>query len=132
MKVYLDNAATTPIDPSVLQVMYEVMESTYGNPSSIHAHGREARSLIERARKKIANLLNTSPSELFFTSGGTEAHNAALWGSIAAYKPEQVITSPIEHHAVLHTLEALAGEGIDRKSTRLNSSHVKTSHADIR
>lgn len=114
MKVYLDNAATTPIDPSVLQVMHEVMESTYGNPSSIHAHGREARSLIERARKKIANLLNTSPSELFFTSGGTEAHNAALWGSIAAYKPEQVITSPIEHHAVLHTLEALKGEGMIR------------------
>ncbi|MGZ3777863.1 MAG: aminotransferase class V-fold PLP-dependent enzyme, partial [Mucilaginibacter sp.] len=70
MRVYLDNAATTPIDPEVLKEMYKVMESQYGNPSSIHAHGREVRALIERSRKTIAGLLHTSPSEIFFTSGG--------------------------------------------------------------
>ncbi|MGZ4000549.1 MAG: aminotransferase class V-fold PLP-dependent enzyme, partial [Mucilaginibacter sp.] len=78
MRVYLDHAATTPIDPEVLKEMYKVMESQYGNPSSIHAHGREVRALIERSRKTIAGLLHTSPSEIFFTSGGTEADNTAI------------------------------------------------------
>ena len=70
-RIYLDNAATTPIDPEVLKEMYKVMESHFGNPSSIHAHGREARTIIEKARKTVANLLHASPSEIFFTSGGT-------------------------------------------------------------
>jgi cysteine desulfurase len=78
MRVYLDNAATTPIDPEVLKAMYNVMENHYGNPSSIHAHGREVRTLIEKARKTIAGLLRTSPAEIFFTSGGTEADNTAI------------------------------------------------------
>lgn len=116
MKVYLDNAATTPIDPSVLEVMYKIMEETYGNPSSIHAHGREARSLVEKSRKTVAKLLNTSPSEIFFTSGGTEAHNAAIMGGISAYGIRHAVTSRIEHHAVLHTLEALARQGTLRLS----------------
>lgn len=116
MKVYLDNAASTPIDPSVLKAMYKVMEESYGNPSSIHAHGREARSLVERSRKTVAKLLNTSPSEIFFTSGGTEAHNAAICGGIAACNIRHAVTSRIEHHAVLHTLEALAGQGTLRLS----------------
>lgn len=116
MKVYLDNAASTPMDPSVLESMCKVMEECYGNPSSIHAHGREARSLIERSRKKVAGLLNTSPSEIFFTSGGTEADNAAIRGGIAAHGIRHAVTSRIEHHAVLHTLEALAREGAVRLS----------------
>ena len=82
MKVYLDNAATTPLDKEVLKTMVDVMESHYGNPSSIHAYGREARTLIERARKSIANLLKTAPANIFFTSGGTEADNTAIRSAV--------------------------------------------------
>jgi cysteine desulfurase len=105
MKVYFDNAATTPIDPEVLKEMYKVMENHYGNPSSIHAHGREARSLIEKSRRTIAKLLQTSPSEIFFTSGGTEADNTAIRCGIIDNGIKHAISSPLEHHAVIHTLE---------------------------
>lgn len=111
MRVYLDNAATTPLDPEVMKEMCKVMENTYGNPSSIHAHGREARTLIERSRKTIANLLGTSPSEIFFTSSGTEADNMAIRCGIADHGITHAITSKIEHHAVIHTLEALEKAG---------------------
>jgi cysteine desulfurase len=111
MRVYFDNAATTPIDPEVLKEMYKVMENNYGNPSSIHAHGREARSLVERSRKTIANLLHTSPSEIFFTSGGTEADNTAIRCGIMDNNIKHAITSPLEHHAVIHTLEAMEKAG---------------------
>jgi cysteine desulfurase len=111
MRVYLDNAATTPVDPEVLKVMYGVMENHYGNPSSIHSHGREVRTLIEKSRKTIASLLRTSPAEIFFTSGGTEADNTAIRCSIADYDIKHAITTKLEHHAVLHTLEALAKAG---------------------
>jgi cysteine desulfurase len=107
MRVYLDNAATTPVDPEVLKAMYSVMENHYGNPSSIHSHGREVRTLIEKSRKTIASLLRTSPAEIFFTSGGTEADNTAIRCSIADYGIKHAITTKLEHHAVLHTLEAL-------------------------
>lgn len=110
MKVYFDNAATTPMDPDVVKAMTEVMENHYGNPSSIHAHGREARALIEKARKTVANLLNTSPSEIFFTSGGTEADNTAVCRGIADHGIKHAITAKTEHHAVLHCLETLAKE----------------------
>ncbi len=103
-RIYLDNAATTPLDPEVLEAMLPLMTENFGNPSSIHAHGREVRSMIEKSRKNIANLLNTSPSEIFFTSGGTEADNTAIYGSIESLGIRHVIASPIEHHAVLHTL----------------------------
>jgi cysteine desulfurase len=106
-RIYLDNAATTPLDPEVLEAMLPLMTENFGNPSSIHAHGREVRSMIEKSRKNIANLLNTSPSEIFFTSGGTEADNTAIYGSIDSLGVRHVIASPIEHHAVLHTLEFL-------------------------
>jgi len=112
MRVYLDNAATTPIDKEVLKSIYEVMESHYGNPSSIHAHGREVRTLIEKARKSVASLLHASPSEFFFTSGGTEADNMAIRCSIIDHGIKNVITSAIEHHAVLHSLEALEKSGL--------------------
>ncbi|EHQ29039.1 cysteine desulfurase family protein [Mucilaginibacter paludis] len=111
MRVYLDNAATTPVDPAVLKEMYQVMENHYGNPSSIHSHGREVRTLIEKARKTIAGLLHTSPAEIFFTSGGTEADNTAIRCSIMDHGIQHAITSKLEHHAVLHTLEAMQKAG---------------------
>jgi cysteine desulfurase len=116
MRVYLDNAATTPLDKEVIKEMCNVMENQFGNPSSIHAHGREVRSVVEKARKTVANLLNTSPAEIFFTSGGTEADNMAIRCGIIDHEITHAITSKIEHHAVLHTLEALAQEGIIKLS----------------
>ena len=116
MRVYLDNAATTPLDKEVIKEMCNVMENQFGNPSSIHAHGREVRSVVEKARKTVANLLNTSPAEIFFTSGGTEADNMAIRCGIIDHGITHAITSKIEHHAVLHTLEALAFEGIIKLS----------------
>lgn len=116
MRVYFDNAATTPIDKTVLAEMYRVMESQYGNPSSIHAHGREVRAMIEKARKTVAALLQTSPSQLFFTSGGTEADNMAIKCGITDYGIRHAITSRTEHHAVLHTLQAMENSGMIRLS----------------
>jgi cysteine desulfurase len=116
MRVYFDNAATTPIDPVVLKEMYKVMENHYGNPSSIHAHGREVRALIEKSRKTIANLLHTSPSEIFFTSGGTEADNTAIRCGIVDNQVKHAISSRLEHHAVIHTLEAMEKAGIIKLS----------------
>ena len=111
MKAYLDNAATTPLDPEVLEVMLPALKDVYGNPSSIHAAGRQARSLIEKARRTVAELLGASPAEIFFTSGGTESNNTILTGSIKTYDIKQVVTSPLEHHAVLHTFDYLEKTG---------------------
>jgi len=111
MQVYFDNAATTALDPRVVEAMVEIMEFNYGNPSSIHAHGRQVKTIVERARKTVAGLLNTSPSEIFFTSGGTEADNTAITRGILDNGISHAITSPLEHHAVLHTLEALEQSG---------------------
>jgi cysteine desulfurase len=107
MPIYLDNAASSPLDERVLEVMLPYLTHKFGNPSSIHNYGRETRAAIEKSRKSIAELLNTSPSELFFTSGGTEADNMAIRGCLQSYSIQQLITSPLEHHAVLHTAEAL-------------------------
>lgn len=111
MRVYLDNAATTRLDAEVAEAMKETMDRVYGNPSSVHAFGREARTVIDRARKMLAEILGTSPAELFFTSGGTEANNLVLRKSISDLGVTRIITSPVEHHAVLHTAEELAHEG---------------------
>ena len=108
MRVYLDNAATTPVDPKVVAAMVPVLTETYGNPSSIHAKGREARALIETSRKQIAKYFNASPAEFFFTSGGTEADNMILRCAVHDLGVTRIITSAIEHHAVLHTAEELA------------------------
>jgi cysteine desulfurase len=116
MRVYLDNAATTPIDKEVLQAMYEVMETRFGNPSSIHSHGRESRALLEKARKTISTILKVSPSEIFFTSGGTEADNMAIRSGIIDHQIKHAITSELEHHAVLHPLQAMEREGLIRIS----------------
>jgi len=100
MKIYLDNAATTPLDPEVFEVMTPYLLQHYGNPSSHHAHGREAKRAIEQARNTIAGLINADPSEIIFTGGGTEADNTALLSA----GERRVITTPLEHHAVLHAL----------------------------
>jgi len=111
MKIYLDNAATTPIDPEVIEAMIPVLKNQFGNPSSIHSYGREVRSAIEQARKNVARFLNVSPAEIFFTSGGTEANNTAIFCSVRDLGIKHVISSPLEHHAVLHTLQGLEQEG---------------------
>ena len=110
-RIYLDNAATTPMDKAVVSLMTEMMENQYGNPSSIHADGRGVRTKVEEARKTVAKLLNTSPSEIFFTSGGTEADNMAIRCTIKDLGIKHAITTSIEHHAVVHTLEELAHDG---------------------
>ncbi|MGN0019313.1 MAG: cysteine desulfurase family protein [Sphingobacterium hotanense] len=111
MHVYFDNAATTALDKAVIDVMVQTMNDNFGNPSSIHAHGRETKTIVERARRTVAKLLNASPAEIFFTSGGTEADNMAIVRAIEAYGITHAISSPIEHHAVLHTLEEMQKDG---------------------
>lgn len=108
MRVYLDNAATTPMDKAVIEAMLPFLTENFGNPSSTHWHGRQVRAEIEKARRTIAELLHASPSEIFFTSGGTEADNCVLWGAVETMKIEHLISSPIEHHAVSHTLEEIS------------------------
>lgn len=119
-RIYLDNAATTPVDKEVIAEMVNVMENYYGNPSSIHAQGREVRTLIEKARKTVSGLLNATPAELFFTSGGTEADNTAIRCGIAAFGLKHAITSKIEHHAVEHTLGQLLKDGVIDKLSFVN------------
>lgn len=105
--IYLDNAATTSLDPLVLEVMMPYFTEVYGNASSIHGMGRKAKSAVENARKKVAEILHTSPSEIFFTSGGTEANNTVIRGAVESLGTKTIISSPIEHHAVLHPSESL-------------------------
>jgi cysteine desulfurase len=109
--VYFDNAATTPLDPEVLDAMLPFLSQHYGNPSSLHGPGRQVRAAIENARKTVAHLLNAAPAEIIFTSGGTEADNYAAFGSIRTLGLKHAITSPLEHHAVLHPLQALEKTG---------------------
>ena len=111
MHVYFDNAATTPLDPEVLAAMLPFLSQHYGNPSSLHGPGRQVRAAIENARKTVAHLLNASPAEISFTSGGTEADNYAAFGSVRALGLKHAITSRLEHHAVLHPLQVMAKAG---------------------
>ena len=131
-KIYLDNAATTPIDPEVINAMMPVMQNQFGNPSSIHSWGREVKTAIENSRKTVAKLLNVAPAEIFFTSGGTEANNMALFCSVRDLGVKSVISSKIEHHAVLHTLEELQKEGkINLSLVDLDEKgHVKLDHLE--
>lgn len=110
-RVYLDNAATTPMAPEIIEMMSEMMKTHFANPSSVHSFGRESKTVVENARKSIANLLNTSPGSIFFTSGGTEADNMAIKCGINDHKITHAITSKLSHHAVLYPLEDLAAEG---------------------
>jgi cysteine desulfurase len=125
MRVYLDNAATTPLDPEVFEAMKPFMMEDFGNPSSTHSHGRKVRAAIESSRKKVAELLNCTPGEIIFTSGGTEADNAILRSAVATYNIKHIISSAIEHHAVTHTVEHLGKKGIKTHMVKLDSNgHV--------
>lgn len=109
-RIYFDNAATTPLATEVIDHMSRLMREVYGNPSSIHAEGRRARTVIEEARKKVATLLNASLGEIFFTSGGTESSNMAIKNAWRDLEIRRFISAPTEHHCVLHTLQRLEQE----------------------
>ncbi|MCK4561997.1 MAG: aminotransferase class V-fold PLP-dependent enzyme, partial [Flavobacteriaceae bacterium] len=106
-KIYFDNAATTPINQEVIAIMTEVMKNNFGNPSSTHQFGRSAKALVEKSRKSIAKILNCSATEIVFTAGGSEADNLILHNAVTNLKVKRIVTSKIEHHAVLHTINAL-------------------------
>jgi len=110
-RIYFDNAATTSLDPRVLEAMMPFLTEKFGNPSSIYSYGRECRMAVETARKTVAKILNAHPAEIFFTSGGTESSNTAITASIRDLDCRHIISSPIEHHATLHTIEHLHKKG---------------------
>ncbi|MBI1343744.1 MAG: aminotransferase class V-fold PLP-dependent enzyme [Terrimonas sp.] len=127
-RIYFDNAATTALDEAVLQAMLPYLSTHFGNPSSIYSYGRETRMAVENARKTVARILNAHPAEIFFTSGGTESNNTAIAASIRDLGCRHIITSPVEHHAVLHTVEHFDHED------QVTSSFVKLlpdGHIDI-
>ena len=110
-RIYFDNAATTGLDPQVLEVMMPYLTEKFGNPSSIYSYGRESRLAIENARKSVARILNAHPAEIFFTSGGTESSNTAITAAVRDLGCTHIVTSPLEHHATLHTVEHLHKRG---------------------
>lgn len=110
-RIYFDNAATTPLDEKVLEAMMPYLTTHFGNPSSIYSYGRESRLGVENARKTVARILNAHPAEIFFTSGGTESSNTAITAAVKDLGCLHIITSPIEHHATLHTVEYLHKTG---------------------
>ena len=116
--VYLDNAATTQLDPRVLDAMLPFLKEHYGNASSIHSLGRQASVAVDEARDKIAHYLGAKPSEIIFTSGGTESNNTVIKGVIAACEKKHIITSRVEHHAVLHPIQYARKDGV--KATYLD------------
>jgi cysteine desulfurase len=118
-RIYFDNAATTPLDKEVLETMLPYMTQHFGNPSSIYSYGRETRLAVENARKTVAKHLGAKPAEIFFTSGGTESNNTAIAASLRDLGCNHIITSAIEHHAVLHTVEHYG------QSTNVTVSFVK-------
>lgn len=120
MKVYLDNAATTPMDKEVIEAIIPVMENGFGNPSSIHSFGRGTRAIIEKSRKQVAKYINANPSEIVFTGGGTEADNMVLRCAVQDSGVNHIITSATEHHAVIDTAEIL-----DKNCANLKLSLVK-------
>ena len=126
MRIYFDNAATTPLDPEVLDAMMPFLTEKFGNPSSIYSYGRETRMAIENARKSVAKILNAHPAEIFFTSGGTESSNTAINAAVRDLGCKHIITSPIEHHATLHTVENLqkAGEAKVSYVKLLPAGHI--------
>ncbi|MCM5527191.1 aminotransferase class V-fold PLP-dependent enzyme [Parasegetibacter sp. NRK P23] len=125
-RIYLDNAATTSLDPNVLDAMMPYLTEKFGNPSSIYSYGRESRLAVENARKSVAKLLHAHPAEIFFTSGGTESSNTAIGSAVRDLNCRHIITSPIEHHATLHTVEHLyhAGEAALSYVKLLPNGHV--------
>ena len=122
MNIYLDNAATTPLDPAVFAAITPYLLNHYGNPSALHTYGRQTRQAIEDSRATIAGLLNALPEEIIFTSGGTAADNMAIVSAIVNAKIDHVITTPFEHPAVLQTLRSLV------KSHRIAISYLRHDH----
>ena len=121
-RVYFDNAATTPIAEEVRACMLDAMNSLYGNPSSIHADGRRSRAAVEEARKKVAQHFGASIGEIFFTSCGTESNNMILKCAVRDLSVKRIISSPIEHHCILHSLDSLEKEGqIERLTVNINN-----------
>ncbi|MET7000813.1 cysteine desulfurase family protein [Chitinophaga defluvii] len=129
-RVYFDNAATTSLDPAVLDAMMPYLTEKFGNPSSIYSYGRESRLGIENARKLVAKTLNAHPGEIFFTSGGTESSNTAINAAITDLGCKHIISSPIEHHATLHTVEHLhCSQGVGLSYVRiLPDGHIDMEH----
>jgi cysteine desulfurase len=127
-RIYFDNAATTPLDPQVLEAMMPYLTDKFGNPSSIYSYGRESRLAIENARKSVARILNAHPAEIFFTSGGTESSNTAINAAIHDLGCRHIITSPIEHHATSHTVEHISRqEGVKLSMVNL----LPNGHVDV-
>lgn len=131
-RIYLDNAATTPLDPAVLNAMMPYLTTNFGNPSSIYSYGRETRLAIENARKLVAKLLNAHPAEIFFTSGGTESSNTAITASVRDLGCKHIISSAIEHHATLHTVDHLkkTGEATVSYVNILPTGHIDMAHLE--
>ncbi len=127
-RIYFDNAATTSLDTEVLEAMMPYLTNSFGNPSSIYSYGRESRLAIENARKSVAKILNAHPAEIFFTSGGTESSNTAICAAVKDLGCKHIITSTIEHHATLHTVESLHHSG-DVTLTYLNV--LPNGHIDL-
>ncbi|MCR9172753.1 MAG: cysteine desulfurase [bacterium] len=130
MAVYLDNAATTPVAPEVVDVMITTLRDHYGNPSSSHSYGRKVKALLETSRRSIAKHLNCQPSELIFTSGGTEADNMALQSATSQLGVTHIITSELEHHAVGHTAVALMDKVKVSYVRVCNKGHVDLAHLE--
>ena len=113
MKVYLDNAATTPMAPEVIETMADVMRNNFGNPSSTHSFGRDSKAIIEVARREVAKIINAEAKEIIFTSGGTEADNMAISCAVNDGGVTRIISSKIEHHAVGHSIESMTAVKAD-------------------
>lgn len=131
-RIYFDNAATTSLDPDVLEAMMPFLTEKFGNPSSIYSYGRETKMAIENARKTVARILNATPGEIFFTSGGTESTNTAITAAIRDLGCRHIITSPIEHHATLHTVEHMAHFGLAKLSyvNLTDKGHIDLNHLE--
>lgn len=127
-RIYFDNAATTPLDPLVLEAMMPYLTEKFGNPSSIYSYGRETRLAIENARKSVAKILNAHPAEIFFTSGGTESSNTVINAAIKDLGCTRIISSPLEHHATLHTIEHLH---LDEHIKLSNVKVLPNGHVDL-
>jgi len=131
-RIYFDNAATTSLDPEVLAAMMPYLTEKFGNPSSVYSYGRETKMAIEQARKAVAKLLNCAPGSIFFTSGGTESSNTAINAAVKDLGCKHIVSSPIEHHATLHSVETLAKSGVATLSfvDLTENGHIDLDHLE--
>ncbi|RSL34421.1 cysteine desulfurase [Salibacterium salarium] len=137
-KIYVDHAATTPVHPEAAEAVMDILQNNFGNPSSIHQHGRQARKQLDEAREKLASSIGAVPDEIILTSSGTEADNLAIVGYVHANKQKgnHIITTKVEHHAVLHTCEKLERDGFSvtylpvDEDGRVNPEEVEASITD--